>query len=145
GQWQRLGIARARYRDAEILIVDEPTAALDAKEEARVFAQIRELAAAGQTGVGGDWFDVIPVSGTRVALVVGDVVGHGLHAAATMGRLRATVRTLADIDLPPDELLTHLDDVVIRMRGESEEEDAQEAGGAGEGRPMETGATCLSA
>ncbi|GAA2058972.1 ABC transporter ATP-binding protein [Streptomyces cheonanensis] len=49
GQWQRLGIARARYRDAEILIVDEPTAALDAKEEARVFAQIRELAAAGQT------------------------------------------------------------------------------------------------
>lgn len=37
------------------------------------------------TGVGGDWFDVIPLSGTRVGLVVGDVVGHGLQAAATMG------------------------------------------------------------
>ncbi|MFE4050617.1 ABC transporter ATP-binding protein [Streptomyces sp. YIM B13518] len=49
GQWQRLGIARAHYRDAPILIVDEPTAALDAREEQRVFDQIRELAAGGQT------------------------------------------------------------------------------------------------
>ena len=67
-----------------------------------------------QAGVGGDWFDVIPLSGARVALVVGDVVGHGLHAAATMGRLRTAVHTLADLDLPPDELLTHLDDLVGR-------------------------------
>jgi hypothetical protein len=57
---------------------------------------------------------VIPLSGARVALVVGDVVGHGLHASATMGRLRTAVRTLADIDLPPDELLTHLNDLIIR-------------------------------
>lgn len=49
GQWQRIGIARARYRDAQILIVDEPTAALDAQEEQRVFDQIRSLADAGQT------------------------------------------------------------------------------------------------
>lgn len=49
GQWQRLGIARARYRDGEILIVDEPTAALDAKAEERVFRQIRQLADTGQT------------------------------------------------------------------------------------------------
>ncbi|HZG03653.1 MAG TPA: ABC transporter ATP-binding protein [Streptomyces sp.] len=49
GQWQRLGIARARYRDGEILVVDEPTAALDAKAEERVFRQLRELADAGQT------------------------------------------------------------------------------------------------
>jgi Serine phosphatase RsbU, regulator of sigma subunit len=66
--------------------------------------------------VGGDWYDVIPLSGARVALVVGDVVGRGLHASATMGRLRTAVRTLADIDLTPDELLTHLDDVVIRLQ-----------------------------
>ena len=54
-----------------------------------------------RAGVGGDWFDVIPLSGARVALVVGDVVGHGIHASATMGRLRTAVRTLADVDLPP--------------------------------------------
>ncbi|MFD9324770.1 SpoIIE family protein phosphatase [Streptomyces sp. NPDC060065] len=79
----------------------------------------RYLPAGAQAGVGGDWYDVIPLSGARVALVVGDVVGHGIHAAATMGRLRTAVRTLADIDLPPDELLTHLDDVVIRLSAEA--------------------------
>ncbi|MDX5567852.1 SpoIIE family protein phosphatase [Streptomyces sp. ID05-04B] len=80
----------------------------------------RYLPSGSRAGVGGDWFDVIPLSGARVALVVGDVIGHGLHAAATMGRLRTAVRTLADIDLPPDELLTHLDDVVIRLQHEEE-------------------------
>ncbi|WP_043492381.1 MULTISPECIES: SpoIIE family protein phosphatase [Streptomyces] len=66
-------------------------------------------------GVGGDWFDVIPLSGARVALVVGDVVGHGINAAAGMGRLRTAVHTLADMDLPPEELLAHLDDLIIRL------------------------------
>jgi serine phosphatase RsbU (regulator of sigma subunit)/PAS domain-containing protein len=70
-------------------------------------------------GVGGDWFDVIPLSSARVALVVGDVTGHGLHAAATMGRLRTAVRTLADLDLEPDELLVHLDDLVAQLLVES--------------------------
>ncbi|RVU29020.1 PAS domain S-box protein [Streptomyces antnestii] len=69
---------------------------------------------AGPPGVGGDWYDVIPLSGLRVGLVVGDVVGHGLHAAATMGRLRTTVRALAGLDLPPDELLSRLDDLVAQ-------------------------------
>nr|QIY66194.1 serine/threonine-protein phosphatase [Streptomyces sp. RPA4-2] len=68
-------------------------------------------------GVGGDWFDVIPLPGAQVALVVGDVVGHGLQAAATMGRLRTAVHTLADMDLAPDELLAHLDDTVQRLAG----------------------------
>ncbi|WP_406367880.1 SpoIIE family protein phosphatase [Streptomyces sp. NBC_01546] len=66
-------------------------------------------------GVGGDWFDVIPLSGTRVALLVGDVVGHGLHAAATMGRLRTAARNFAELELAPDELLTHLDNLMVRL------------------------------
>ncbi|MEV5953980.1 SpoIIE family protein phosphatase [Streptomyces sp. NPDC051987] len=90
---------------------------------------------AARAGVGGDWFDVIPLSGLRVAMVVGDVVGHGVQASATMGRLRTAVRTLADIDLAPDELLTHLDDLVLRLSAEQ----------GGEGSPGEVGATCLYA
>ncbi|MQY14342.1 hypothetical protein SRB5_45060 [Streptomyces sp. RB5] len=77
------------------------------------------LPASGYAEMGGDWFDVIPLSGARVGLVIGDVVGHGLKASAGMGRLRTAVRTLADIDLPPDELLTHLDDLVLRMLEET--------------------------
>ncbi|BBC38943.1 PAS/PAC sensor protein [Streptomyces graminofaciens] len=91
----------------------------------------RYLPALSQAGVGGDWFDVIPLSGTRVALVVGDVVGHGIHASVTMGRLRTAVWALADVDLPPDELLTHLDDLVEHLA-------------AGDGT-TEIGATCLYA
>ncbi|MGW8378737.1 SpoIIE family protein phosphatase [Streptomyces sp. ODS28] len=67
----------------------------------------------GSTGAeaGGDWFDVIPLAGGRVAFVIGDVMGHGLRAAATMGRLRTAVRTLAGLDLPPDELLRRVNDL----------------------------------
>ncbi|MFE7271559.1 SpoIIE family protein phosphatase [Streptomyces sp. NPDC057623] len=90
---------------------------------------------AARSDVGGDWFDVIPLSGMRVAMVVGDVVGHGIQASATMGRLRTAVRTLADIDLAPDELLTHLDDLVVRL--------SDEAGT--DGVSGEVGATCLYA
>jgi anti-sigma regulatory factor (Ser/Thr protein kinase) len=72
----------------------------------------RYLPADSGSGVGGDWFDVIPLSGTRVGLVVGDVLGHGLHAAAAMGRLRTGVRVLARLDLAPDEVLTRLHDLV---------------------------------
>ncbi|MFE5485801.1 SpoIIE family protein phosphatase [Streptomyces sp. NPDC056527] len=91
----------------------------DTAEQSAVEVAFRYLPAGAQAGVGGDWYDVIPLSGARVALVVGDVVGHGIHAAATMGRLRTAVRTLADVDLPPDELLTHLDDVVLRLSTEA--------------------------
>ena len=94
-------------------------------------------------GIGGDWFDVIPLSGARVALVVGDVVGHGIHASATMGKLRTAVQTLADVDLPPDELLAHLDDLVLRLG--SEDERGEEEAGAARSRGGETGATCLYA
>ncbi|AEW96312.1 MULTISPECIES: SpoIIE family protein phosphatase [Streptomycetaceae] len=67
----------------------------------------------GSTGsaAGGDWFDVVPLAGGRVAFVVGDVMGHELRAAATMGRLRTAVRTLAALDLAPDELLRRVNDI----------------------------------
>ncbi|WP_328875454.1 SpoIIE family protein phosphatase [Streptomyces sp. NBC_00287] len=87
--------------------------------QAAVEVAHRYLPAGSGAGVGGDWFDVIPLSGGRVALVVGDVVGHGLHSSATMGRLRTAVRTLADVDLPPDELITHLDDLVVHLATET--------------------------
>ncbi|BFV55452.1 SpoIIE family protein phosphatase/ATP-binding protein [Kitasatospora sp. CMC57] len=87
-------------------------------------------------GVGGDWFDVIPLPGARVALVVGDVVGHGLHAAATMGRLRTAVHNFSSLDLPPDELLGHLDELVNRI-------DQEQA--TADGKAPITGATCLYA
>ncbi|WP_409473683.1 SpoIIE family protein phosphatase [Streptomyces sp. HC307] len=81
----------------------------DAVEVAACYRPADEL-----TGVGGDWYDLIPLSGARVALVVGEVAGHGIDAAAAMGRLRTAVRTLAALDLPPEEVLGHLDDVVAR-------------------------------
>lgn len=68
----------------------------------------RYLPASDLTGVGGDWYDVIPLPGHRVALVVGDVMGHGIRAAATMGQLRTAVRTLASLDLTPAEVLFRL-------------------------------------
>ncbi|MET9970156.1 SpoIIE family protein phosphatase, partial [Streptomyces sp. NPDC006356] len=80
------------------------------------------------TGLGGDWYDVIPLSGARVALVVGEVPGHGIDAAAAMGRLRTAVRTLALLDLPPEEVLAHLDDLVARSaREEGVQTTAEEA------------------
>ncbi|MEV7416975.1 SpoIIE family protein phosphatase [Streptomyces sp. NPDC089919] len=96
-----------------------------------------------QSGVGGDWFDVIPLSGSRVALVVGDVVGHGLHAAATMGRLRTAVHNFASLDLPPDEILARLDDLVERI---DHERDGSGADGDGDrSQAAMLGATCLYA
>ncbi|MGW6905732.1 SpoIIE family protein phosphatase [Streptomyces sp. NPDC054940] len=92
----------------------------DLPKQAAVEVAYRYLPAGTGAGVGGDWFDVVPLSGTRVALVVGDVVGHGIHASATMGRLRTAVRTLADVDLPPDELLTHLDDLVTHLTSDDD-------------------------
>lgn len=63
------------------------------------------------TEVGGDWFDVIQLPGHRTALVVGDVMGRGLRAAAAMGELRTAVRTLALLDLEPAEVLAALDEI----------------------------------
>ncbi|MER5600340.1 SpoIIE family protein phosphatase [Streptomyces sp. NPDC002265] len=103
----------------------------------------RYFPASQEAGVGGDWVDVIPLSGARVALVVGDVVGHGVSAAAAMGRLRAAVHTLAAMDLPPDELLAHLDDFVTSLY---QEQPARKDCTEGDvSLPGTIGATCLYA
>ncbi|MGW1887039.1 SpoIIE family protein phosphatase [Streptomyces sp. NPDC001970] len=69
--------------------------------------------------VGGDWFDAIALPGGRTGLVIGDVMGHGIHAAAVMGQLRTAVRTLARHDVPPDRMLHSLDAAVADL-GENE-------------------------
>jgi serine phosphatase RsbU (regulator of sigma subunit)/anti-sigma regulatory factor (Ser/Thr protein kinase) len=73
----------------------------------------RYLPGSRDTEVGGDWFDVLPLSCGRVAFVIGDVMGRGLRAAAAMGQLRTAVRTLAVLDLMPDELLAQLDHLAM--------------------------------
>ena len=62
--------------------------------------------------VGGDWYESIRLPGARVALVVGDVAGHGVRAAVTMGRLRTAIQTLAMLELPPAESLQQLDELM---------------------------------
>ncbi|MGF1428045.1 SpoIIE family protein phosphatase [Kitasatospora sp. LaBMicrA B282] len=88
----------------------------------------RYLPASQLSEVGGDWFDVVPLSCGRVALVVGDVTGHGLRAAATMGQLRTVARTLITLDMDPARVLRRLDEAA-EIAGE----------GAGEGQY----ATCV--
>ncbi|MFG3089074.1 SpoIIE family protein phosphatase [Streptomyces antibioticus] len=102
----------------------------DAVEASACYRPADEL-----TGLGGDWYDLIPLSAARVALVVGEVPGFGIDAAAAMGRVRTAVRTLAALDLPPEEVLAHLDDLVARMAAEedpaSDGPDGSQAVGAG--------------
>ncbi|MEU6672170.1 SpoIIE family protein phosphatase [Streptomyces sp. NPDC046727] len=134
-----VGIDNARRytsQHAAALVLQRSLLPQHLPELSAVDVAYRYLPADSRVGVGGDWFDVIPLSGARVGLTVGDVVGHGVHAAATMGRLRATVRTLALLDLDPAELLTRLDDLVAQY-SESEADDGL--------RDEALGVTCLYA
>ncbi|MGW0948685.1 SpoIIE family protein phosphatase [Streptomyces sp. NPDC002623] len=65
--------------------------------------------------VGGDWYDVIPLNDDKTALVVGDVMGNGIDAAATMGRLRTATCAYADLDLDPGAVLQHLDKITCDL------------------------------
>ncbi|WP_051837425.1 SpoIIE family protein phosphatase [Streptomyces sp. NRRL WC-3742] len=65
--------------------------------------------------VGGDWFDVVPLAAGRVALIVGDVMGHGIRAAATMGQLRTVARTLITLDLDPARVMYRLDEATTAL------------------------------
>ncbi|MBP8535012.1 SpoIIE family protein phosphatase [Streptomyces sp. MK37H] len=106
----------------------------DLPDQDAVEVAARYLPAPG--GTGGSWFDVIPLPGARVALVVGKVAGQGLHAAATMGRLRTAVQNFSARDVPPDEVLSHMDELVTRF---DLEHDADAHG------TRITGASCLYA
>ncbi len=75
----------------------------------------RYLPAAETARIGGDWYDAIPLPGSRVALVVGDVMGHSMTSAAIMGQLHTTVQTLVGLDLPPQEVLRRLDKQARRL------------------------------
>ncbi|MCX4747004.1 serine/threonine-protein phosphatase [Kitasatospora sp. NBC_01287] len=75
----------------------------------------RYLPGEADSQVGGDWYDAIPLPGNRVALIVGDVMGHSLTSAAVMGQLRTSAQTLAALDLPPHEVLYHLDEQAQRL------------------------------
>ena len=80
----------------------------------------RYLPGSALVEVGGDWYESICLPGGRVALVIGDVAGHGVRAAVTMGRLRTAIQTLARLELPPAESLQQLDDLMDAMQGSSD-------------------------
>ncbi|WP_432001006.1 SpoIIE family protein phosphatase [Streptomyces sioyaensis] len=133
--------ARRYTREREIALTLQGRLLPDnASRQAGVEVASNYLPADPSMGIGGDWFDVIPLSGARVALVVGDVVGRGIQASATMGRLCTAVRTLAEVELTPDELLTQLDDLVLRL---DRQETASGTRRATDRAENEVGATCL--
>ncbi len=108
-------LERARLYDAEHSLAQELQRGLLPRvlpSLSSVTTAAAYLPAGTGAQVGGDWYDVIPLSADRVALVIGDVMGHGLPEAITMGRLRTAVRTLVALEQPPDEVLAHLNDLV---------------------------------
>ncbi|SMQ13891.1 Serine phosphatase RsbU, regulator of sigma subunit [Streptomyces sp. Ag82_O1-12] len=78
-------------------------------------ASVYQPATPDSAGVGGDWVNSFPLPDGRTALVVGDVVGHGLGAAATMGQLSMEARALLSAGLAPDQVLEHLDETVTLL------------------------------
>ncbi|WP_406113777.1 SpoIIE family protein phosphatase [Streptomyces sp. NBC_01014] len=113
-----LGIDKAVLYGREAYIADELQRTMlpdSLPQPTGVKLASRYLPAAETARVGGDWYDAIPLPGSRVALVVGDVMGHSMTSAAIMGQLRTTAQTLAQLDLPPAEVLHHLDEQAQRL------------------------------
>ncbi|WP_204357633.1 MULTISPECIES: ATP-binding SpoIIE family protein phosphatase [unclassified Streptomyces] len=113
-----LGIDKAMLYGREAYIADELQRTMlpdSLPQPTGVRLASRYLPAAETARVGGDWYDAIPLPGSRVALVVGDVMGHSMTSAAIMGQLRTTAQTLAQLDLPPAEVLHHLDEQAQRL------------------------------
>ncbi|MFJ3861922.1 SpoIIE family protein phosphatase [Streptomyces sp. NPDC090085] len=113
-----LGIDKAVLYGREAYIADELQRVMlpySLPQPAGVRLAFRYLPAAETARAGGDWYESIPLPGSRVALVVGDVLGHSMTSAAIMGQLRSTATTLAQLDLPPTEVLHHLDEQAQRL------------------------------
>ncbi|MFH9471560.1 SpoIIE family protein phosphatase [Streptomyces clavifer] len=113
-----LGIDKAVLYGREAYIADELQRTMlpdSLPQPTGVRLASRYLPAAETARVGGDWYDAIPLPGSRVALVVGDVMGHSMTSAAIMGQLRTTAQTLGGLDLPPQEVLHHLDEQAQRL------------------------------
>ncbi|WP_241833230.1 SpoIIE family protein phosphatase [Streptomyces caatingaensis] len=113
-----LGVDKAVLYGREVYIADELQRTMlpdSLPQPTGVRLASRYLPAAETARVGGDWYDAIPLPGNRIALVVGDVMGHSMTSAAIMGQLRTTAQTLAGLDLPPQEVLHHLDEQAQRL------------------------------
>jgi serine phosphatase RsbU (regulator of sigma subunit) len=132
---------RAEFTPADILLADQlASRAAVSIDNARLYHQERRTASALQQGllpiepsippglavahryvpvgasiVGGDWHDIVPLTSGRAALIVGDAMGHGPEAAAMMVQLRTAAHTLADLELPPEEILGRLDKMATAM------------------------------
>jgi anti-sigma regulatory factor (Ser/Thr protein kinase)/GAF domain-containing protein len=109
--------ARVAEREHEIAVALQHAMLGQPDDVLRAEYGVSYRAADGTLEVGGDWYDVIGLGDRRVAVVVGDVVGHHLAAAAAMGQLRSAVRALAPITGDPAQMLTRLDDIVEQIDG----------------------------
>ncbi|MEY9969173.1 serine phosphatase RsbU (regulator of sigma subunit)/anti-sigma regulatory factor (Ser/Thr protein kinase) [Streptacidiphilus sp. MAP12-16] len=105
---ERLRESERRHREAAVTLQRSLLPQkLEQPDDLRVAATYQPGGA--DAAVGGDWYDVITLGGGRTALVIGDVMGRGMRAAAVMGQLRTAVRAYARLDLPPHEVLQLLD------------------------------------
>ncbi|SOB82669.1 Serine phosphatase RsbU, regulator of sigma subunit [Streptomyces sp. 1331.2] len=110
----RLREAERRQREAAVTLQRSLLPQkLDQPADLRVAATYQPGGA--EAAVGGDWYDVIAIDGGRTALVIGDVMGRGLRAAAVMGQLRTAVRAYARLDLPPHEVMRLLDGLAMEI------------------------------
>ncbi|MFH9611502.1 SpoIIE family protein phosphatase [Streptomyces sp. NPDC017448] len=105
---ERLRTSERRHRETAVtlqrsLLPQE----LEQPDDLRIAATYQPGGA--DAAVGGDWYDVITLGAGRTALVIGDVMGRGVRAAAVMGQLRTAVRAYARLDLPPHEVIQLLD------------------------------------
>lgn len=111
---ERLRESERRHREAAVTLQRSLLPQkLEQPDELRVAATYQPGGA--DAAVGGDWYDVITLGGGRTALVIGDVMGRGMRAAAVMGQLRTAVRAYARLDLPPHEVLQLLDGLAMEI------------------------------